>query len=105
MPRTGLILFFAALLPRLALLFAGPWLDPERAKFDDSTRYLTLAENLRKYGSFGLADEEPARAWHGLFELRQANGTLPAPDAHGLYPEVLRTPGYPLFVAVVSTIA
>src|SRR5205085_12487937 len=40
-----------------------------------------------------------------LFELQQANGTLPAPDAHGLYPELLRTPGYPLFVAAVSAAA
>src|SRR4051812_41897776 len=103
--RAAAVLFIVALVPRLALLFAGPWADPERAKFDDSRRHLVLAENLRLYGSFGLAAEEPTRAWSGVFELRKANGTLPPPDAHGLYPEAFRTPGYPLFLLVTSAVA
>jgi len=103
--RIALLVFAAAVVPRLAVLFAGPWADPERAIFDDSRRHLVLAENLKHYGSFGLADEEPARAWYGVFELRKANGTLPAPDAHGLYPEAFRTPGYPLFILATSAAA
>lgn len=93
-----------ALIPRLILLFAGPWQDLDRAKFDDSRRHLVLADNLKQFGSFGLAQEEPARAWSGVFELRQANGTLPAPDAHGLYPEAFRTPGYPVFLIATGAL-
>src|SRR5262245_20532509 len=106
MPARGpLLLFFCvAIAPRLLLLFAGPWQDPERAKFGDSSRYLTLAANLKAFGRFGLADEEPARAWHGLLELQQANGTAPPRDPHGLLPEVLRTPGYPLTIAAAWTL-
>lgn len=103
--RVAAVLFASAVIPRLAVLFAGPWVDVERAYFDDSRRHIVLAQNLKQYGSFGLADEEPARAWYGVFELRKANGTLPAPDAHGLYPESFRTPGYPLFILVTSAAA
>src|SRR5262245_6615078 len=103
--RGAATVFFLALVPRLVLLFAGPWVDPERAKFDDSRRHLVLADNLRQHFSFGLAAEEPTRAWTGVFDLRKANGTLPPPDSHGLYPEVFRTPGYAVFLLVTSTLA
>ncbi len=89
---------------RFAVLFAGPWEHVVRAVQPDSSRYIFLADNIRQHGSFGLAKEEPIPAWEGLFRLRQANGTLPAPDEHGLYPEVLRTPGYPLCIATMQTI-
>lgn len=102
--RVIAVLLAAALVPRLALLFAGPWGEPERARFGDSTRYLVLAENFRTHGSFGLAEEEPAPAWSGLLELQRENGTAAPRDSKGLIPEVLRTPGYPAFVVAGTTL-
>jgi len=89
---------------RLTVLFAGPWGHVVRAVQHDSTRYIYLADNIRKHGRFGLEKEEPIPAWEGLFNLRKSNGTLPPPDEHGLYPEVLRTPGYPLCIATFEAI-
>src|SRR5262245_61254621 len=102
--RGTAVLFFLALFPRLALLFAGPWLDVERAKFDDSRRHLALTANLRSFFRFGLAEEESKRPWPGVFDLRRTCETLPAPDAHGLYPEVFCTPGYTVFLLITSTL-
>ena len=103
--RTALALVFAvALTARLALLGAGPWRDPGRAKLPDSYRYLELADNLGRHGTFGLAEEE-STPWRRIVEIRDANGTGPARDANGLRYESLRTPGYPLVIAAVRSIA
>ncbi len=103
--RAPALLFGVALAVRLGVLAAGPWADPGRATFDDSARYINLAANLKATGGFGLAAEEDALAWRGLYELRVANGTQPPRDAHGMIPEVLRTPGYPVVVAAAWGLA
>src|SRR5262245_27555737 len=97
-------LFALALVLRLALLLVGPWRDPERAKGADSGRYLLLADNLRKYHTFGMHEEEPAPACRNIERIREANGTLPPRDANGLRPEGMLTPGYPGFIAIVFSV-
>src|SRR5687768_4182019 len=94
------LLFAAALLLRLVVLFTGPWADPTRvyAFSPDSPRYVALADTLLAHRAFGKPVEDGLM--HLAVErLRRANGTLPPPDANGLYPEAFRTPGYPLFLA------
>lgn len=102
MPTRPLALLFAgALLLRLAVLFTGPWAQPTRiyAFSPDSPRYVALADTLLAHHTFGKPTEDGLM--HQAVEgLRAANGTLPAPDANGLYPEAFRTPGYPLFLAL-----
>jgi len=94
-------LFGLALVPRLVLLGFGPWQDPERAMQPDSYRYLLLAENLREHQTFGLLG--PGGLMHqSIVRLRAANGTLPPSDSNGLRPESFRTPGYPVFIAVIQ---
>lgn len=93
--------FALALAARLLVFWAGPATVPARALDPDSTRYLTLADNLLHTGVFGKAQEE------GLLhvataKLQAANGTLPPADKHGLRPEAYRTPGYPLFLARID---
>jgi hypothetical protein len=90
-----------ALAPRAALLFYGPWSQPGRALQPDSVRYFQLAENLRRFHTFGLSQEE-GLGHENLAALRAGNGTLPAADANGLRPESFRTPGYPLFIAFIQ---
>lgn len=101
--RVYLFLFAVALALRAVVLFAGPWADPGRAWMGDSGRYLLLADNLRLYHTFGMAQEE-GPPWSGLAKLRAANGTLPGPDANGLRPDSFRTPGYPFFIAAIQTL-
>ena len=99
--RGSLILFAVAVVPRLLLLSVGPWQDSERAMFGDSYRHRALAANIALHGRFGLAEEEPTRAWYAVYELRRDNGTLPR-DSLGLIPESFRTPGYALVVAAFA---
>ncbi len=98
--RPTLILFAAALAVRLVVLFTGPWADPDRlfTVSHDSPRYLMLADNLLAHQSFGKPDED-GLMHNAVEKLRAGNGTLPPADAHGLYPEVFRTPVYPLYLA------
>jgi hypothetical protein len=96
------VLALIALAPRAALLAAGPLADPARAVTDDSVRYLSLADNLRRFGTFAKAHED-GRVHEALARLRAANGTLPPADEHGLRPEEFRTPGYPAFLALAAT--
>jgi len=98
--RALVLLFVLALGLRLGLLSAGPWQDAQRAILDDSARYLTLADNLLHYHTFGLQHEE-GPPWSSLEDLRRGNGTLPPADANGIRPESFRTPVYPLFIALV----
>src|SRR5262245_57867249 len=96
-------LFAAAILSRLVVLFTGPWIDPARVfPFSpDSARYVVLADELLAHQTFGKPVED-GLMHEAVAKLRAANGTLPPPDANGLYPEAFRTPGYPLFLAVCS---
>jgi hypothetical protein len=101
MRRPLVVLFAGALLLRLIVLFTGPWGDPTRILHfsPDSPRYVALADTLLLHHAFGKSTEDGLM--HSAVErLRRANGTLPPPDANGLYPEVFRTPGYPAFLAL-----
>jgi hypothetical protein len=97
-------LFAISILVRLALLALGPWSDTGRAIFPDSSRYLELAENLGRFKTFGLHEEEASLPWQRIAMLRELNHTRPAPDRNGLRPESFRTPGYPLFIAAVRSL-
>jgi hypothetical protein len=101
--RRIVALVFTALALRLALLFAGPWRDPERALQPDSRRYLVLAENLIRHGRF-VKREEDGLVHLAVDRLRSANGTRPPTDADGLRPDSFRTPAYPAFVAPLNAL-
>lgn len=88
---------------RLALFAAGPTLDISRATYPDSPRYIELAENMVRYGTFGRAAENSGVMHIGFNAIREERGELPPRDANGLRPEIFRTPGYPLVIA--ATIA
>jgi 4-amino-4-deoxy-L-arabinose transferase-like glycosyltransferase len=100
--RVMVALVVLALLTRGLCLYFGPWQDPNRAKNPDTNRFLILAENLRRYHTFGMHEEE-GLPWRLIAEIRAGNGTLPPADANGLRPESLRTPGYPLFLAAIES--
>ena len=85
---------------RLALLAVGPAHDIARAYEPDSRRYVTLATNLRSFGTFGRPTEDSGVVHVPLARLRAERGELEAVDSDGLYPEIFRTPGYPLFLAL-----
>lgn len=99
--RFFIVLYLIALVVRLPILWSISQ-SPDRAVQDDSKRYWELADNLRHYQTLGLADEE--NPWHQFSDVREANGTIPPRDANGLRPEGLRTPGYPLLLAVLQSI-
>jgi hypothetical protein len=99
--QTLILLFLTALLVRCVVLAAGPWHDPSRAMQPDSGRYLVLAENLIRYGTFGKRDEDGI-VHRAILELREKNGTSPRVDSNGLRPETFRTPGYPALIAAVE---
>jgi hypothetical protein len=101
--RVYLCLFGLALLLRTSLFVAGPMLDMERSRRDDSSRYLTLADNLRRFGAFGKSQEE-GLVHTTMFRLREGNGTSPRRAANGLLPEIFRVPGYPAFLAAVEAV-
>ncbi|MBN9123019.1 MAG: glycosyltransferase family 39 protein [Planctomycetes bacterium] len=100
MTRPLVLLFAVALVPRLAVLFTGPWAEPTRvyAHSPDSPRYVALADTLLSHRTFGKPSEDGLMHL-AVEKLRRDNGTLPPPDANGLYSEAFRTPGYPLFLA------
>ena len=91
-----------AMMLRLGLYMFGPAQDIERAYSPDTPRYLELADNLATYGSFGLASEHPGTIYEPLLTLRAKRGELEPPDVYGLRPELMRTPGYPAFLAILS---
>jgi hypothetical protein len=98
LPRRLYLMLFAVAVAARIPFAVGVLAEPSRAIHGDSKRYLMLADNLRKYQTLGLADEEDP--WDQFRAVREANGTAPGRDANGLIPEGFRTPGYPLFVAV-----
>jgi hypothetical protein len=101
MRRPLAILFAGALVVRLVVLFTGPWPDPTRVYpfSPDSPRYVALADTLLSHRTFGKPNEDGLMHL-AVAKLRRDNGTLPPPDANGLYPEAFRTPGYPAFLAL-----
>ncbi len=84
---------------RLGMFLAGPAHDVELTYYGDSPRYLELANNLLSYGVFGKAEEASGVAHIPLAQLRSDLGQIEQRDAHGLRPEIFRTPGYPAFIA------
>lgn len=88
---------------RFGLLFVGPWNDINRAMAPDSGRYVTLAENVRSYGTFGKTSED-GLMHAAIARLREGNGTLPPRDDNGLRPESFRTPAYPIYLAAIRAV-
>ncbi|MEZ6141162.1 MAG: hypothetical protein R3B84_11385 [Zavarzinella sp.] len=79
---------------RLGLFVTGPLWEIERAQRPDSFQYQELAQNMVHHQSFGRAEDT---GYHGkaVGRLRDSNGSRPPKDEHGLYPDAIRTPGYP----------
>ncbi|MCC7146459.1 MAG: hypothetical protein IT443_08435 [Phycisphaeraceae bacterium] len=96
------ILLLAGLL-RLGLFAFGPAQEPNRAYQADSRRYVVLANNLLDYSSFGKAQED-GLVHQGLAQIRAERGELEPADAHGLRPELFRTPGYSVFIAAIQAL-
>jgi hypothetical protein len=88
---------------RLTLLAFGPGQESSRGKYEDSWRMVLLAENLRRFGSYGK-EHEDGLVHKAIARLRADNGTLPAPDPNGLRPESFRPPGYPFFYAAAQSL-
>jgi 4-amino-4-deoxy-L-arabinose transferase-like glycosyltransferase len=84
--------------PRLGVLVAGPAQNVRRAMLADSPRYVRLAESLGQTGRFELdRPEAPNTIYYPLQRIRAARGEwTPGPYR---YPDVLRTPGYPAYLA------
>ena len=95
-------IFSAAILLRLLVFGLGPMHAPARAVVGDSKGYITLSQNLARYGRFGNRSAELGIARSAAMELRRGNGTLSAVDEFGLRPEMLRTPGYPALIALIA---
>ena len=90
-----------AIIARLTLFSIGPAHDTTRAFYGDSTRYVELANNLITHNTFGI-DQEDAGVIHiPLAKLRTHRGEIERPGPNGLRPEILRTPGYPFFIATL----
>jgi hypothetical protein len=85
---------------RLAVFFAGPAQDQNRAFNGDSTRYVILASSLTHYGVFRFDPKREGFTHREIQRLRVANGTAATPDAHLLLPDGFRTPGYPVFLVL-----
>jgi hypothetical protein len=96
------LLVAVALGLRLGALALGPAHDLRRAMQGDSPRYLELADNLARIGSFALREDESGPMHGPAAKLRAARGELEVRNAQGLRPEVLRTPGYPAFLGAVA---
>lgn len=94
-----LIVCAVALTLRLGLYAAGPASDIRRAFYGDSPRYIELAQNLLTYHTLGIAEENSGVVHIPLAQLRTQRGEIEPRYADGLRPEVLRTPGYPAWIA------
>jgi hypothetical protein len=94
-----ILLVVLALALRLAVFALGPARDLSRALAPDSPRYLELGQHLTRTGTFAL-QEDDAGPMHGpAAALRAQRGELEARNRYGLRPEIMRTPGYPAFLA------
>ena len=97
--RTLLLILGMGLLLRVGLLAVGPWQEVDRAFYPDSPRYVELADNLARFGCFGLAMPSGGVVHVPLAKMRTRLGMLPSRDTAGLEPSAFRTPGYPMFIA------
>ena len=97
----GLIIAIAVVL-RLLVVLVGPMGNVERAYTETTAVKLDLAHQLVEHGTFGLTQQPPSSLQARLDTLRAERGSLPLPDAHGLYPEAYRAPGYPFVLAVMA---
>ncbi|WP_432797348.1 glycosyltransferase family 39 protein [Poriferisphaera sp. WC338] len=93
------ITIFIAITARLLFFALGPATHTERALYPDSYRYIELSENLATTGTFALAEENSGLVHVPLAKLRKDIGQFESPNKHTLYPEIFRTPGYPIFLA------
>jgi hypothetical protein len=94
----GLIILSVAI--RLLIFTLGPSANINQAYEPDSRRYVDLAQSLVEYGSFARGPEDSGVIHIPLFQLRKQRNELEKPDAYRLYPEVFRTPGYPIFLSI-----
>ena len=82
---------------RLGLFLLGPMADVSRAFAADTERYVELAENLKHKHAFVLEHgEAPDTVYYPVQILREKQGQSPERD--GVWPEGIRTPGYPVFL-------
>ncbi len=95
------LIFIIASALRLTLFLTGPAHDLQRAYYDDSYRYIELAENMLAFGSFAKAEEDSGAVHIPLSQLRLERGEMEPRFKNGLRPEVFRTPGYPAFIASI----
>jgi len=86
---------------RMAVFLTGPAHHLEYAFYGDSPRYVELAQNLLAFGTFGIAQETTGLIHIPLAQLRDDRGESEPRDVHGLRPEIVRTPGYPVFISAV----
>ena len=103
-PATRMFLMVTILLAvcaRFGLYQAGPASDNDRVLEPDSARYVELARNLVATGTFGKAAERNGEVHPRLAAFRGARQEREEPDGAGLRPEILRTPGYPAFIAAL----
>jgi hypothetical protein len=69
----------------------------------DSPRYIELADGLLKSGQFARdSGEQPDTIHYPPYQLRVRNGEEQPHVPGQLRPEVMRTPGYPAFLALVG---
>jgi len=82
---------------RMGLFLLGPMSNVERAFESDTGRYLELAQSLRTTNTFVLQHgESPDTVYYAVQALRIEQGQ--SPERNGVWPEGIRTPGYPVFL-------
>lgn len=95
------VLLVVAMGLRLALFAFGPAQNVQRAYEPDSPRYVELAENLQSGRVFSRSEERTGVIHVPLAELRSQLGQREKINQLGQFPEVFRTPGYPLLLAAL----
>ncbi|MAX27292.1 MAG: hypothetical protein CMJ19_22575 [Phycisphaeraceae bacterium] len=94
----GIIIFAIAI--RLLIFTTGPATNFKQAYEPDSRRYVELSQTLKEFGTFARGPEDSGVVHIPLFQLRKQRGELEPLNKQQMYPEVFRTPGYPIFLSI-----